>query len=390
MAHRTRKGRRGGRHRRGGGGRRPLRGADGMSPDLSPPRTAVAHGHPVPGSSGAWSEKPVTPAERRIEASAPVRICDNGGWTDTWFGGPGRIVNIAAAPGVEVSIRARPGRGQVLLHVKDFGDRYPVVPGRPRVARHALLEAAVDALPPPEGADVEIALGSAVPARLRHRHLGIGGGGTAGRVGRPPRRAPVAECHCLLGPPARSRRARSRERHPGPAECRTGGDQLHRSRPLPRGHGASPAGLGGARTPVDGGLSRSTPRLFVLAPRGHRSGDPGIGRAPAVAGGRGHVPGRGPFPRPGCLRSGDGGQHRGPRIPLSGLGGRGGEPSHGAGGCRGGGGVEGQRGRWERRFGDRPECRSEGQGVIRAPSRRGRRPVAIAPPAAQPHRAPGA
>ena len=135
-----------------------------MSPDLSPPRTAVAHGHPVPGSSGAWSEKPVTPAERRIEASAPVRICDNGGWTDTWFGGPGRIVNIAAAPGVEVSIRARPGRGQVLLHVKDFGDRYPVVPGRPRVARHALLEAAVDALPPPEGADVEIALGSAVPA----------------------------------------------------------------------------------------------------------------------------------------------------------------------------------------------------------------------------------
>ena len=31
-----------------------------------------------------------------IESSAPVRICDNGGWTDTWFGGPGRVLNMAA------------------------------------------------------------------------------------------------------------------------------------------------------------------------------------------------------------------------------------------------------------------------------------------------------
>ena len=46
-----------------------------------------------------------------IEASVPVRICDNGGWTDTWFGGPGRVVNIAVNPGVEVSIRATAGPG---------------------------------------------------------------------------------------------------------------------------------------------------------------------------------------------------------------------------------------------------------------------------------------
>jgi D-glycero-alpha-D-manno-heptose-7-phosphate kinase len=37
-------------------------------------------------------------------ASAPVRICDLGGWTDTWFGGPGRVVNFAVEPRVHVRI----------------------------------------------------------------------------------------------------------------------------------------------------------------------------------------------------------------------------------------------------------------------------------------------
>ena len=43
-----------------------------------------------------------------IKASAPVRICDNGGWTDTWFGGPGRVVNVAVSPRVEVTVRRAP------------------------------------------------------------------------------------------------------------------------------------------------------------------------------------------------------------------------------------------------------------------------------------------
>ncbi|HEY5173300.1 MAG TPA: GHMP kinase [Acidimicrobiia bacterium] len=99
-----------------------------------------------------------------IEASAPVRICDNGGWTDTWFGGPGRVLNIAVTPGVEVSIRARAGPEPVVLDVQTFGDRYPVVPGATRVARHPLLEAAIDASPPPENLSAEVSVRSAVPA----------------------------------------------------------------------------------------------------------------------------------------------------------------------------------------------------------------------------------
>ncbi len=99
-----------------------------------------------------------------IEAAAPVRICDIGGWTDTWFGGPGRILNIAVTPGVEVSIHATKGPDPVLLNVEIFGDEYPVVPGSPRIPRHALLEAAIDALPPPRDLSVEIIVRSAVPA----------------------------------------------------------------------------------------------------------------------------------------------------------------------------------------------------------------------------------
>lgn len=99
-----------------------------------------------------------------IEVSAPVRICDNGGWTDTWFGGPGRILNVAVMPGVEVSIRATPGADPVVLDVETFGDRYSIVPGEPRVARHPLLEAAIDAFPPPRGQPVELSVRSGVPA----------------------------------------------------------------------------------------------------------------------------------------------------------------------------------------------------------------------------------
>ena len=99
-----------------------------------------------------------------IMASAPVRVCDNGGWTDTWFGGPGRVLNIAVNPGVEVSIRGATGPDPVVLDVETFADRYSIVPGVTRVARHPLVEAAVDSLPPPAAVAVEVNIRSAVPA----------------------------------------------------------------------------------------------------------------------------------------------------------------------------------------------------------------------------------
>jgi D-glycero-alpha-D-manno-heptose-7-phosphate kinase len=73
-------------------------------------------------------------------------------------------LNIAVNPGVAVSIRSTAGPDPVVLDVESFGDRYAVVPGASRVARHRLLEAAIDELPPPEGLAVEVSVRSAVPA----------------------------------------------------------------------------------------------------------------------------------------------------------------------------------------------------------------------------------
>lgn len=39
--------------------------------------------------------------------TAPVRVCDAGGWTDTWFAGTGQVCNLAVRPGVRVEVHAR-------------------------------------------------------------------------------------------------------------------------------------------------------------------------------------------------------------------------------------------------------------------------------------------
>jgi D-glycero-alpha-D-manno-heptose-7-phosphate kinase len=118
-----------------------------------------------------WSNtaEPVaaTPAVLRwdlIEATAPVRICDNGGWTDTWFGGPGRVLNVAVAPGVRVTVAAAEGPDPIVVDVEQGGHRYPIVPGQARQARNNLIEAAIDAYPPPPGDPIEIAISSPIPA----------------------------------------------------------------------------------------------------------------------------------------------------------------------------------------------------------------------------------
>lgn len=87
-----------------------------------------------------------------------------GGWTDTWFGQPGAVVSVAVAPGAEVTVFDAEGPGPVVLNVESFTDRYVVEPGAHRASRHPLLEAAVDALPPPPGVPVEIVVRSVVPA----------------------------------------------------------------------------------------------------------------------------------------------------------------------------------------------------------------------------------
>ncbi|MDH4148292.1 MAG: GHMP kinase [Acidimicrobiia bacterium] len=107
-----------------------------------------------------------TTERRRARATAPVRVADAGGWTDTWFAGHGAVCNVAVGPAVavEVEVSGQPssddgpssgggpssdggpsgiGDGWVVeLDVRDFGDSYRFHLDAPP-ARHPLLEAAL-------------------------------------------------------------------------------------------------------------------------------------------------------------------------------------------------------------------------------------------------------
>ena len=97
---------------------------------------------------------------RFLTATAPVRIADLGGWTDTWFAGHGLVCNVAVQPGVEVELAVTPGAGAVVIDARNFGDRYRLDEGR---GRHPLLEACIDEVGVPAGLDVTVSVGSEVP-----------------------------------------------------------------------------------------------------------------------------------------------------------------------------------------------------------------------------------
>src|SRR5262245_55113187 len=104
---------------------------------------------------------------RVINGVAPIRICDIGGWTDTWFAGHGKIFNIGVYPYVEVQVAvyprtARPDR--VVMHAENYGERFVIELGNSRYEHHPLLEAAVEEVMPPEDYALEITIHSQVPA----------------------------------------------------------------------------------------------------------------------------------------------------------------------------------------------------------------------------------
>src|SRR3954471_8093189 len=115
----------------------------------------------------ARTSAPADAPLRIINAVAPIRICDIGGWTDTWFAGHGKIFNIGVYPFVEVQIAVYPRAArpdQLVLHAENYGERYAIMPGKPGPDRHPLLEAAIEEVGLPDAYALEISIYSAAPA----------------------------------------------------------------------------------------------------------------------------------------------------------------------------------------------------------------------------------
>jgi D-glycero-alpha-D-manno-heptose-7-phosphate kinase len=106
--------------------------------------------------------------QRIINSVAPIRICDNGGWTDTWFAGHGKVFNIGVYPYAEVQIEVYPcseaRSDRIVLYAENFGERYVVDPERGVWERHPLLEAAIERMRVPRDVAVQVTIFSEAPA----------------------------------------------------------------------------------------------------------------------------------------------------------------------------------------------------------------------------------
>jgi D-glycero-alpha-D-manno-heptose-7-phosphate kinase len=104
---------------------------------------------------------------RIVRASAPTRICDNGGWTDTWFAEFGQVFSIAIEPRVHVEVTVWPDDGsrpRVVIDARVFGDRYEPTGIDQRLwGKHPLLEAAIGETGVPDGLAIEVTIDSDAP-----------------------------------------------------------------------------------------------------------------------------------------------------------------------------------------------------------------------------------
>jgi D-glycero-alpha-D-manno-heptose-7-phosphate kinase len=106
---------------------------------------------------------------RIINSAAPIRICDNGGWTDTWFAGHGRIFNIGVYPIVEVQMEIfnrSEVEQRIVINAENFGERYALDGGSGEGDwdRHPLLEATIDRMEIPEDLAFEVTIFSEAPS----------------------------------------------------------------------------------------------------------------------------------------------------------------------------------------------------------------------------------
>jgi len=113
------------------------------------------------------SEKEQKRPLRIINSVAPIRICDNGGWTDTWFAEYGKIFNIGVYPYAEVQIEVCPYDDQeerVVIYAENYGERYVRHLKKTTWDRHPLLEAAIERMGVPDDIAIQVTISCEAPA----------------------------------------------------------------------------------------------------------------------------------------------------------------------------------------------------------------------------------
>ncbi len=103
---------------------------------------------------------------RIVNTVAPIRICDNGGWTDTWFAKHGKVFNIAVRPCAEVQMRVyehKDGGDRITINAENYGERYVLAEPRGQYGKYPLLEAAFDYMNIPKDVAIEVSIYSEAP-----------------------------------------------------------------------------------------------------------------------------------------------------------------------------------------------------------------------------------
>lgn len=101
-----------------------------------------------------------------INAVAPTRICDVGGWTDTHFARSGAVLNIAIYPYAEVQISVldpAESEERVVISAENFSESYSLDPDHIVYDRHPLLEAAFKTMEIPKDVVLRVNIFSASP-----------------------------------------------------------------------------------------------------------------------------------------------------------------------------------------------------------------------------------
>lgn len=113
------------------------------------------------------SERGARQPRRIVNSVAPIRICDNGGWTDTWFAETGKIFNIGVYPYVEVQIEVYAhdgGEERITVFAENYGERFAARPEDAGWDKHPLLQAAIARMKVPEDLALQVTIFSEAPS----------------------------------------------------------------------------------------------------------------------------------------------------------------------------------------------------------------------------------